>query len=98
MIEEFKLLFFTVPKNSCTEWKRLFWRMMKHPQWKSYGMEAHDPSKNGLQFLDHYPLKKQKDMMMSPEWSKAIFVREPLERLLSAFIEKGLYNWFVLNK
>jgi hypothetical protein len=87
VIEEYKLLFFTVPKNSCTEWKRLFRRMMNYSDWSlAY---PHNPDSNGLRYLGQYKNSQQTEFMTSPNWTRAIFVREPMERLLSAFLDKA---------
>lgn len=88
VIESHKLLFFTVPKNACTTFKKLFRRMMGYQDWLN--KSPHDPEKNGLRYLGHYSRKEQEMMMTSPEWTRAIFVRDPLERTLSAYMEKAL--------
>ena len=38
-------------------------------------------------------------MMTSPEWTRAIFVRDPKQRFLSAFLDKAIGNdgWHVLK-
>jgi Sulfotransferase family len=88
VIESHKLLFFTVPKNSCTEWKRLFRRMMNYTDWST--TDPHNPDSNGLRYLGHYHPAKQEEFMTSPNWTRAVFVRDPMQRLLSAFLDKAL--------
>jgi len=88
VIESHKLLFFTVPKNACTTFKKLFRRMMGHPDW--FDRSPHDPAKNGLRYLGHYARDRQREFLTSPEWTRAIFVRDPLERTLSAYMDKAL--------
>ncbi len=88
VIESHKLLFFTTPKNACTTFKKLFRRMMGYEDW--FTKSPHDPDKNGLRYLGHYSKKEQAVMMTSPEWTRAIFVRDPLERALSAYMDKAL--------
>ena len=96
ILERHKLLFFTVPKNSCTEWKRLLRRMTGIKDWKSYGVRTvHDPTRNGIKRLDQISEEEQYEIMTSPNWTRAIFVRDPLERLLSAFIDKGIRTWHI---
>ena len=90
VVESHKLLFFTVPKNSCTEWKRLFKRMLNHSDWRAYGQDhMHNPQSNGLKYLGSYPKEQQIEFMTSPEWTRAIFLRDPLQRLLSGYLEKA---------
>lgn len=90
VIESHKLLFFTVPKNACTTFKKLFRRMMGFGNWLD--KSPHDPSANGLKYLGHYSRDQQLTMMTSPEWTRAIFVRDPLERALSAYMDKALHT------
>lgn len=91
VLESHKLLFFTIPKNSCTEWKQLFRRMMGYDNWNKFPfLHPHDPRTNGLSYLGTYDKAKQEEFMTSPEWTRAMFVRDPLERMLSAYLNKGL--------
>eukprot|EP00980_Cylindrotheca_fusiformis_P003704 scaffold821_cov122-Cylindrotheca_fusiformis.AAC.8 len=93
VVEEYKLIFFTTGKVSCTVFKQLFRRMMHLDDWNvNAGLLPHDPSKNGLKYLYQYPPRKALKMMTSKHdnWTRAIFVRDPLERLLSAYLDKGM--------
>lgn len=66
--------------------------MMHLDDWNvDKGPLPHDPFRNGLQYLYHYPPSQALKMMTSKHdnWTRAIFVREPLERLLSAYLDKG---------
>ena len=73
VLEEYKLIFFTVAKVGCTVWKQLFRRMMGYSNWKSWNWKTHDPNINGLIYLYHYSLEEANYMLQSPEWTKAIF-------------------------
>lgn len=88
VIESHKLLFFATPKNACTTFKKLFRRMMGYEDW--FTKSPHDPAKNGLKYLGHYSKQEQAEMMTSPEWTRAIFTRDPMERALSAYMDKAL--------
>ncbi len=90
VIESHKLLFFTVPKNSCTTFKRLFQRMLGKKDW--FDGEPHNPRRNGLPYLGQYSRAKQEEFITSPDWTRAIFVRDPLERTLSAYMDKALHT------
>jgi hypothetical protein len=87
VVESHKLVFFTVPKVGCTVWKQLFRRMMGFQNWKS--MLPHDPETNGLVYLSDYNTSRATEMMNDPTWTKALFIRDPKERLLSAYIDKA---------
>jgi hypothetical protein len=91
VIEEYKLIFFTIPKVACTEWKFLFRKMSGLSYYSKEGENVslyQNPKTNGLMTLDKYPLSEAERMMNSPDWTKAIFLREPKERIVSAFLNK----------
>lgn len=91
VIPEYKLIFFTFPKVACSEWKRMFMRMDGVPEWCIVrGINAHDPKVNKIKSLKDYPTEIATAMMTSPSWTKAAFVREPKERVLSAFLDKSV--------
>jgi hypothetical protein len=90
VIESHKLVFFTGPKAACTVWKQLFRRMMGYSDWKY--ASAHNPKTNGLTYLSKYSVEKATYIMNSPNYTRAIFVRDPKERFLSAFIDKALHR------
>jgi hypothetical protein len=90
MIEPFQLVFFTTPKVGCTVWKQLFRRIMGNKDWQD-NTSAHNPRRNGLRYLSHCNRTQAEKIMNSPAYTRVIFVRDPKERFLSAFVEKGLY-------
>jgi len=86
VIEEYNLIFFTIPKVACTEFKLLFHRMTGLTYDLPANGQVHtiqNPNENMLKTLDDYPLWKAQEMMNNPEWTKAVFLREPKERVLS---------------
>lgn len=96
VIEEYKLIFFTIPKVACTSFKQLFRRIMGQKDWKSQDARKllpHNPKYNRLKYLWHYSLEEATEMMTSPEYTRAIVVREPKARFLSAFLDKGMGNF-----
>ena len=95
VVESHKLIFFSIPKVGCTVWKQLFRRMMGYDDWKSQDGETlvpHNPETNGLKYLWDYSVEQASDMMTSPEWTRAIMVRDPKQRFLSAFLDKAVSN------
>lgn len=67
--------------------------MMGYSDWKSQeNYLPHDPANNGLKYLYHYTLEEASEMMTSPEWTRAIMVRDPKLRFLSAFLDKSVSN------
>ena len=87
---EFKIIFFTVPKVGCTVWKQLFLRMAGDASWRRMDDQLHDPSKNGLQYLFHFNISEATRLMNDPEYTRAIFLRDPKERFLSAYLDKAV--------
>jgi Sulfotransferase family len=93
VVESHKLLFFTIPKVGTTVWKQLFRRMEGYTDWMTDQHPLpHAPKRNGLQYLYDYPPMVADHMMTDPSWTRAIFVRDPQERLLSAYLDKGSQN------
>ena len=95
IIESYKLAFFTIPKVGCTTWKQLFRRIMGYSNWAKeeyVDMLPWNPQTNGLKYLYDFPIEKANEIMTSHEWTRAIFVRDPKERLVSAYLDKGVGN------
>jgi len=93
VLEEYKLIFFTIPKVGCTVWKQLFRRMMGYTDYMSqeHGL-PHNVARNGLKYLKDYSLQQATEMMTSDQWTRAIMVRDPKLRFLSAFLDKAVSN------
>eukprot|EP00527_Entomoneis_sp_CCMP2396_P006755 CAMPEP_0198145806 /NCGR_PEP_ID=MMETSP1443-20131203/25459_1 /TAXON_ID=186043 /ORGANISM="Entomoneis sp., Strain CCMP2396" /LENGTH=312 /DNA_ID=CAMNT_0043809537 /DNA_START=303 /DNA_END=1241 /DNA_ORIENTATION=+ len=95
VVERFKLVFFSIPKVACTQWKQLFRRMENFSDWHVQGGPnelPHNPESNGLTYLYHYNTTYASHIMTSPDWTRAMMVRDPKERFLSAFLDKALSN------
>jgi len=102
VLEQHKLIFFDVPKVASTTWLRLFQRLEDVSSKKSFpddlGRELnclHEPDCNNLQYL--YQIKnltRVTEIMNDPTWTRATFSRNPHERLLSAYLDKGVRTNF----
>jgi hypothetical protein len=91
VVESHKLLFFTIPKCGCTVFKQLFRRMYGYTNWQAHtDTFPHQPIANGLNYLYHYSPSEAQRMLTDPSWTRAIFFRDPNERLLSAYLDKAL--------
>jgi hypothetical protein len=109
VIESHHLIFFTIPKIGCTVFKMLFRRMMHYPDWWSAEEKdkngtvvdnsdrIHDPDLNGLSYLYDYPEHTAQSMLKSRNWTKAVFVRDPKTRLLSAYLDKAINTDYMLR-
>ena len=96
--EKHKLIFFSVPKVACTTFKFLFRRIRGVEDWDIQDSEEgrnlpHNPAYNNLKYLWDYPIETANEMMTDPEWTRAIFVRDPKTRFLSAFLDKSVGNY-----
>jgi len=91
VVERFKLIFFAQAKVGCTVWKMLFRRMMGYKDWRqtTQGL-PHVPDVNGLKYLYHYNISYASQILQDPTWTKAIIVRDPKERFLSAYLDKAV--------
>ncbi len=87
--EEFKVIFFQVAKAASSEWMRFFSRLSNSPNW-CYDGSIHDDKINGLKRLSDYDRKTAGEMMTDPSWTKAMFVRNPKARILSAYLDKAV--------
>ena len=92
VVEEYKLVFFTQGKVACTVFKQLLRRMIHLSDWNVHKEPniPHNPKYNSLTYLYHYNPDDALTIMTSPSWTRAIFVRDPKERTLSAFLDKAV--------
>jgi len=86
--EEYNTIFFLVAKAASSEWIRFFTRLNSSPLW--CGNSIHRKSHQGLKFLSDYSIEEATEIMTSKDWTRAIFVRNPKARILSAFLDKVL--------
>ncbi|CAM9793963.1 unnamed protein product, partial [Lampetra planeri] len=84
--DRYRLLYCEVPKVGCTNWKRLL--MVLSGAARRAGEVAHDAAHyaNGLRRLDSFGRAEMERRLAT--YTKVLFVREPLERLVSAFRDK----------
>ena len=63
-------------------------RMMGYPNYRYHGGGIpHQSPKNGLKVLSNYTLEVANNMLTNDKWTRAMFVRDPKERALSAYCE-----------
>jgi len=101
VIPEYKLIFFPMPKVACTQFK-LMMRQLMHNPFPDYLLKydhlnnhyLHNPEENNLTTLRDFSVEEAEEMMNSPDWTRTVFLREPKERILSAFLDKFVhYGW-----
>lgn len=89
ILDNYKLVLFANPKSGSTALKQLARRMSgresdyRSHSWGKDGLPHKWPA-NGLNYTAHRPLRDVNEIMTSPEWTRATFVRDPKERAASA--------------
>jgi hypothetical protein len=96
VMQEYKLIFFTVPKIGSTVMKQLFRRMTGYQNWNISQLNSpwipHNPEQNGLKYLSDYSIQEANRFLTRKDWTRAIFLRDPKERTLSAYLDKVLHE------
>ena len=88
VIEKLKFVFCFIPKVSCTNWKRVLYSAEKQGE-----QLLHNPHrKEHFSRLKDYNVAERKEILKN--YYKAMFVREPFERLASAYRNKVNDVWF----
>ena len=90
-IPEAKLIFCGIPKVGITEWIKFF-----RFTWGAgdYLSLPHSKADRGEFFVSKLPLEKAQELFLDATWTKAVFFRDPAERLLSAYLDKVVKNGF----
>ncbi|KAJ8598506.1 hypothetical protein CTAYLR_001375 [Chrysophaeum taylorii] len=78
-----KIVLCAIPKVACTELIKLVYRLSGDGAWRS---EPH--FRNDAPTLDKLGMREASAVMNDPTWTKVVFLRDPLTRLLSAFLDK----------
>lgn len=87
VIEKLKLVFCFIPKVSCTTWKRVLYKV------ENPGKRVLNPhGKKTFKRLNSYTADKRREILDT--YYKAMFVREPFERLASAYRDLHTTWWF----
>ncbi|KAL9973227.1 hypothetical protein ACROYT_G019649 [Oculina patagonica] len=88
----YKTLFCYVPKVACSNWKRVFLVLEGHFNTTAeidYSF-VHNLTLEAMNSLIYYP-KIEIDRMLQ-SYKKIVFVREPMERILSAYVNKFAHD------
>jgi len=85
--EQLRLVFFTIPKVGCTQLIQLMRRAQGATDW------LEDPHyKPGLPLLKNLGRERVNEILDDPTWMRAVVLRDPAERLLSAYLDKFIYR------
>ena len=84
VVEKFKLIFFLVPGVEEDLWIRMFRRIMGYRDWQT------STSQRGLKHLYDYSPRQASKLMMDPRYTRAMFVRDPKERISIAYTNEAV--------
>ena len=87
--DKYKFIFCTIPKLACTNWKRVFLAISDTYPDKDYvmndmpGNQVHSTHEKYCKTLSDYSTTEIQERLKT--YKKIIFVRDPFERILSAY-------------
>lgn len=93
VLPSYKLIFFYNQKSASTYWRYLL-HYIQNISTVRKPFILQDPKKSGFTFLRDFNATEITYMMYSKNWTKATFVREPRERLLSLYLDKVVRSPF----
>mmetsp|Transcript_14603 Transcript_14603/g.21717 ORF Transcript_14603/g.21717 Transcript_14603/m.21717 type:complete len:352 (-) Transcript_14603:33-1088(-) len=98
--KEHKLIYLSIPKVACTTMLQLFYRAANISEWNSNNMvDIHYNKKNWKIYAkDQLSKSEFQSVMNDPEWTRAVMVREPKQRILSAYLDKYILHNNYSNK
>lgn len=85
-----KLLLFTVLKVSSTVFTQVAKRLDGNPSWPNGCGNVQNPLTTNLTYLTDVSPAYAEQLLLDPDWTKAIFVRDAKERVLSAYLNKAV--------
>jgi hypothetical protein len=94
--DKYKFLFCTIPKLACTNWKRVFLAISDTYPDKDYvmtdmpGSKVHSTHEKYCKTLSDYSTTEIQERLKT--YKKIIFVRDPFDRILSAYRDKMFRN------
>lgn len=86
--ETHRLVLFSIPKVGCTQLIQLMRRMNGADDWLANPHYAED-----RQFLSERSPERIDAILRSADWTRATVLRDPAERLLSAYLDKFVGRW-----
>ncbi len=84
-IPEAKMIFCGIPKVGVTEWIKFFRHVIGANDYLSL---PHFKEDRALFLMKSLEFARAEELLNDASWTKAVFLRDPLERLLSAYMDK----------
>jgi hypothetical protein len=94
VFEKYKLIFVPIQKSGSTVWKQLFRKILGRDDWYT----GRPVSVSRRYKMSSYTEAQATQLMNDPTYTRAIFVRDPKERFLSAYLDKGLKTKYAEKK
>ena len=94
ILPDYKLIFFPLQKVGGTVWKQLFRRMMGFPDWRTGPTWG---PMTGLIQLHHFDLPNATRLLNDPTYLRAMMVRDPKDRFLSAYLDKAVKTDYLMT-
>lgn len=89
--DKMKVMYCVVPKTACSNWKRALIRLRNDSLAPDFNIhKKNDLRSIGMRYLNEYPPAIRDEMIQS--YFKFMFVRNPFDRLLSAYRDKFTRN------
>jgi hypothetical protein len=88
VVPSLKLIFCFIPKNACTQFNRLMNALNGIDlMWDGDICSKRDPNYKSTMY-NNFTATDLESALNDPTWTKATFLREPLQRLVSAYLSK----------
>ena len=94
VLEQYKLIWFLNPKVASTSTRVTLARLLNQQVDRINTNYTHI---RNFTFLHTYSINQIKEFLISPDWIRAIILRDPKERLLSAYLDKEKKYWEGVN-
>ncbi|XP_054828252.1 carbohydrate sulfotransferase 8-like [Eublepharis macularius] len=91
VVQRLRLIYCEVPKVGCSNWKRILLLLTLNLDRDPSEIDQNEIHRTGfLKRLSSYPSEQQMELL--DNYTKVMFTRHPLERLVSAYRDKLLHN------
>lgn len=87
VVEEYKLMWHLIAKNAASSARELLYRMSKDSE-VEVGNKVRYMELWTLKNTTHYSPEKVEEFKNSPNWTRTAILRDPKDRLLSAYLDK----------
>ena len=87
--ERYRLILWALPKVGCTDMMRLFYRMAGHETWRELPwFKSRSDGRDDIALSARKSPARIQALLNNKSYTRAVFFRDPVERLLSAYLDK----------